>query len=268
MPGAEALSRTTQLLRDRDRLPAGDPLRITLRTQAIVGMLPLANRLAQRYAGRGEPIEDLIQIAALALVKAVDRYDPAQLAPFVGYAIPTIVGELKRYFRDAAWAMRVPRSVKELTVDLQRATADLEQLHGRTPTTAELAAHLRVEAGRLADVTAAAHAYRLRSLDAGPVGRGGVDLLDVVGAVDPRLAAVDDRLSHGRLGQLVAGLPIREQRILAMRFTDEMTQASIAGALGISQMHVSRLLRHSLDELRAGIGKPSGPLPKVIALSR
>ncbi|UAC00161.1 sigma-70 family RNA polymerase sigma factor [Dactylosporangium vinaceum] len=220
-------------------------------------MLPLASRLARRYAGRGVPLEDLAQVAALALVKAVDRYDPARLAPFVGFAVPTIVGELKRHFRDAGWAIRVPRPVQELTMSLQTATGDLEQLHGRTPTTAELAAHLHVEAFRLADAVGATYAYRLHSLDA-DLTHDGIDLLEALGAVDPRLAAVDERLSHGLLGRLVAALPAREQRILAMRFTDEMTQASIAGELGISQMHVSRLLQRSLHQLRAGMQHAPG----------
>ncbi|MEU7876446.1 sigma-70 family RNA polymerase sigma factor [Dactylosporangium sp. NPDC049140] len=260
IPAADASSRTEQLLRARDRLPVGNPLRATLRAQAIVGMLPLAQRLARRYAGRGELLEDLTQVAALALVKAVDRYDSARPASFVGYAVPTIVGELKRHFRDTGWAMRVPRLVQELTMNLQTATGELEQLRGRTPTAAELAAHLHVEAGQLANAIGATHVYRVHSFDAGPTGDG--DLLDVIGTADPRFAAVDERLSHGLLGRLVAELPTREQRILAMRFTDEMTQASIASALGISQMHVSRLLRHSLHELRAGIRNPSRALPE------
>jgi RNA polymerase sigma-B factor len=267
---AEASSRTEGLLRARDLLPVGDPLRATLRTQAILGMLPLAHRLAGRYAGRGERLEDLAQVAALALVRAVDGYDPARLASFIGYAVPTITGALKRHFRDAGWGMRVPRAVQELTMSLRTATGDLEQLHGRTPTSVELAAHLHVEADRLADAIGATYVYRLDSLDTGPTGDG-VDLFDMVGAADPRLAAVDERLSHGLLGRLVAALPMRERRILAMRFADEMTQESIAGELGISQMHVSRLLRRCLHELRAGVLDParrSPEPPRPITLRR
>ena len=257
-----------QLLHARDRLPAGDPLRAALRAQAILGMLPMSNRLARRYAGRGERLEDLAQVAALALVKAVDGYDSSRGASFVAYAVPTITGALKRHFRDAGWAMRVPRAVQELTMHLRTATGDLEQLHGRTPTPAELAAHLQVEAGRLAVAIGARYVYRLNSLGTG-LTDDGAGLLDVVGATDPRLAAVDERLSHGLLGRLVAALPVREQRILAMRFTDEMTQASIAGELGISQMHVSRLLSRALTWLRSGIGNPSGAVgPDRMAAGR
>ncbi|WP_426512907.1 sigma-70 family RNA polymerase sigma factor [Dactylosporangium sp. McL0621] len=254
---ADASLATERLLRARDRLPVGDPVRVSLRTQAIVGMLPLARRLACRYAGRGERIEDLVQVAALALVKAADGYDTTRPGSFVAYAVPTIVGALKRHFRDTMWVMRVPRATQQLTVELRTATGDLEQLRGRTPTLAELATHLDVNISRLTEAIGASHVYRLKSLDAGLAASDGIELNDLVGVVDPRFAGVDERLSHGQLGRLVAALPARERRILAMRFTDEMTQASIAGELGISQMHVSRLLRHSLHQLRAGIAAPS-----------
>jgi RNA polymerase sigma-B factor len=252
-PATDPPSTTEQLLRARDLLPGGDPRRAALRTQAIVGMLPLANRLARRYAGRGERLDDLVQVAAMALVKAVDGYDPQRLAAFISYAVPTIDGALKRHFRDTAWDMRVPRGTQQLTYDLRTATSDLEQLRGRTPTSAELATHLGVTVGKLTDAVNASHMYQLRSLDSSRTGDADAEPVNVIGVTDPRFADVDERLSHRTLGRLVTALPPRERRILAMRFSDEMTQASIASELGISQMHVSRLLNWSLRQLRDGI---------------
>ncbi|MEV4139847.1 sigma-70 family RNA polymerase sigma factor [Dactylosporangium sp. NPDC049742] len=244
---------TEQLLRALRNLPAGHPDREPLRARAIEANLPLANRLAQRYAGRGERPDDLAQVAALALVKAVDGYDPDRLAPFASYAVPTIVGALKRHFRDTAWGMRVPRTTQELVLGVREATGDLEQLRGRTPTAIELAAHLRVDVDVLSDAIIASQVYRLQSLNGPCTGNDGTEPVDLIGRVDPRFARIDERLSHGELGRLVAALPLRERRILAMRFSDEMTQAAIAAELGISQMHVSRLLRGSLNRLRVGL---------------
>jgi RNA polymerase sigma-B factor len=242
---------TDELLRARAGLPAGDPDRTWVRNQAVLGMLPLANRLARRYARHGEPVEDLAQVAAPALVKAVDGYDPDRLTPFAAYAVPTIVGALKRHFRDSAWGMHVPRAVKQLLLDLRVATGDLEQRGGHTPTSGDLAAHLGVDTARITDALNASQVYRLLSFD--PVRAGDRDDAQSVGVTDPRFADIDERLSHGLLGRLVQELPPRERRILAMRFSDEMTQSSIAGELGISQMHVSRLLKHSLHQIAAGI---------------
>jgi len=249
---------TEQLLRARRNLPAGHPDREPLRARAIEANLPLANRLAQRYAGRGERTDDLAQVAALALVKAVDGYDPDRLAPFAGYAVPTIVGALKRHFRDT-WGMRVPRPTQELVLGLRAATGDLEQLRGRTPTAVELAAHLRVDVDVLSDAIIASQVYRLQSLNGPGTGNDDTGLVDLIGRIDPRFARIDERLSHGELGRLVAALPLRERRILAMRFSGEMTQAAIAAELGISQMHVSRLLRGSLNRLRLGFVASAEP---------
>ncbi|WP_460492621.1 sigma-70 family RNA polymerase sigma factor [Dactylosporangium cerinum] len=236
---------TEELLRALRYLPAGHPDREPLRARAIEANLPLANRLARRYDGRGERLEDLAQVAALALVKAIDGYDPDRLVPFASYAFPTIVGALKRHFRDTVWGMHVPRATQELVLGLRAATGDLEQLRGRTPTAVELAGHLRVDVDVLADAISASQVYRLQSLSGSYTGNDDAELVDLIGRIDPRFARIDERLSHGELGRLVAALPLRERRILAMRFSDEMTQAAIAAELGISQMHVSRLLRGS-----------------------
>ncbi|GAA0711646.1 hypothetical protein GCM10010199_09260 [Dactylosporangium roseum] len=153
------------LLETRGGLPAGHPDRDLLRGRAIESCLPMAHRLAGRYAGRGEPLDDLRQVAALALVRAVDRYDAGRGVPFAGYAAPTIIGALKRHFRDSAWGMRVPRSSQELLLALRPAVTDLTHLHGRAPTAAELAEHLRIDIGALHAAKQAAQAYRLPSLN-------------------------------------------------------------------------------------------------------
>ncbi|MEV1289474.1 SigB/SigF/SigG family RNA polymerase sigma factor [Micromonospora sp. NPDC049679] len=238
---------TDQLLRERDQLPAGHPDRVTLRARVIERNLPLAHRLARRYVGRGELFDDLAQVAALALIKAVDGYDHSRRNPFAGYAVPSILGALKRHFRDTAWAMRVPRSSQELAHDVAAATGELSQQRGRSPTPAELAEHLQVSAADVLVAIRASWAYHLASVNAQHPTVDGADVIDLIGGADPHYAEVDDRLS---LRPLVEALPLRERRILTMRFFDDMTQTQIAAAVGLSQMHVSRLLKQSLGQLR------------------
>ncbi len=240
---------TEELLRQRDRLPATHADGAVLRARAIEMNLPMARQLARRYTGRGELPDDLAQVAAVALSNAVDRYDPGRQVPFAAFATPSILGTLKRHFRDTAWAMRVPRSIQELALKVLPAADELGQQHGRAPTTAELAAHLHVTA---ADIMAAAGAwqkYRLPSLNEA-LPDTGTDLLDALGGIDPRYASVDNLVS---LRLLVAELPLRERRILTMRFYEYMTQSQIAAELGVSQMHVSRLLNGSLARLRTAM---------------
>lgn len=250
---ADSPDTTEHLLRVRGRLPAAHPDRDVLRTRAIEDNLPLANRLAWHYAGRGERYDDLAQVAALALVKAVDGYDPDRTGPFVGYAVPTIIGALKRHFRDTAWGMRVPRSTQELLLQIPAATSHLTHLRGRTPTSAEVADHLSVTIDVLLAAVSAGQVYRLPSLNESVVGHDSAEVIDLTGAADPRYGDVDDHLA---LGPLLAALPVRERRILAMRFCDEMTQSRIAAELGLSQMHVSRILKRSLDQLRTALLDP------------
>jgi RNA polymerase sigma-B factor len=245
----DAEANTEELLRERDRLPAAHPDGARLRARAIEMNLPMARRLARRYAGRGELLDDLVQVAAVALINAVDRYDPSRQVPFAGFATPSILGALKRHFRDATWAMRVPRPIQELALKMSPAADELGQQQGRTPTTAELAAHLHVT---VTDVLAAAGAWqthRLPSLNA-PHPDTGTDLVDTLGGIDPRYASVDDYVS---LQSVVAELPLRERRILTMRFYEYMTQSQIAADIGLSQMQVSRVLRRTLARLRAGM---------------
>ena len=245
----DALASTEELSCERGRLPAGHPDRAKLRARAIEMNLPMAGRLARRYAGRGELGDDLAQVAAVALINAVDRYDPSRQVPFAGFAIPSILGALKRHFRDTAWAMRVPRPIQELALKVPAVADELGHQWGRTPTTAELADYLQVSADDVRSAVGAWHNYRLPSLNT-PHPDTGTDLVDVVGGIDPRYAGIDDHLS---LQPLVAQLPLRERRILTMRFYEHMNQTQIAAEIGVSQMHVSRLLRQTLTRLRAAM---------------
>ena len=245
---------TELLLRTRARLPAGHPEREILRARAVEDNLPLAARLARCYCGRGEHVDDLVQVAALALLRAVDGFDPGRLTPFAHYAVPSIVGALKRHFRDNTWGMHVPRSTQQVFLQLPTAIGDLTHRWSRAPTSAELADHLGIDLPALLTATKAARAYRLLSLDAADDGDDDVVPADAIGAVDPRFAGVEDRLT---LTALVVGLPSREQRVLVLRFYDEWTQSRIAAEIGVSQMQVSRLLRRSLHELRGGIQDPA-----------
>jgi RNA polymerase sigma-B factor len=242
-----------QLLRQRDDLPAGHPDRAKIRTRVIEKNLPLAHRLARRYAGRGEPLDDLTQVAALALIKAVDGYDPARENPFASYASPSILGALKRHFRDTTWGMRVPRSTQELARDVATATDELGQQRSRSPTSAEIADHLHVSAADVLIAIGTSRAYRTASLNAPYAGTGSVDLIELIGDIDPRYACVDDRLVLPPLRPLLAALPLRERRILIMRFFGNMSQTQIAAKVGLSQMQVSRLLKQSLVRLRTGM---------------
>lgn len=249
-PPIGAPATTEQLLRQRDDLPADHPDRAKLRARAIEENLPMTNRLARRYTGRGELFDDLAQVAALALIKAVDRYDPSRQIPFPAYAVPSILGALKRHFRDTVAEMRVPRSTEELIREAATATGELSQQRGRTPTPAELADHLHVNLDDLLVAMGARQAYHLASLNAPHAGTDSAELIDLIGDTDPGYAGVDDELS---LQPFLAALPLRERRILTMRFYRQMSQTRIAAEVGLSQMHVSRLLRRSLAQLRAAM---------------
>jgi RNA polymerase sigma-B factor len=230
----------------------GDP---DARERLLLELMPLVRALASRYAGRGEPLEDLVQVGALGLIKAVDRFDVDRGVEFSSYAVPTIVGEIRRHFRDKAWAMHVPRRLKELSVRLSRVLDQLTTELGRSPTIAELAEATGVEEEEVIDALESAHAYSTRSLQA-PFDEAGDDnLFDRLGDDEPGYMEVED-------GSLVdAGLDAlneRERRIVELRFFAEMTQSQIAAELGISQMHVSRLLRRALGIMRGRIEELMG----------
>jgi RNA polymerase sigma-B factor len=219
-----------------------------LRDQLIEAHLGLAEYLARRFANRGEPLDDLVQVASLGLVKAVERFDPERGLEFTTFATPTIVGELKRHFRDKGWAVRVPRRVQELHLRVTRVIDDLATELGRSPTVQEIAQRAGTTEDEVVEAIDAGSAYRSASLDAG---RGDDDespgLLGQLGEADPELARAERRAA---LGPLISGLPEREQVMLYLRFYEGMTQSEIAKRLGISQMHVSRLLSRSLQQLR------------------
>jgi RNA polymerase sigma-B factor len=219
-----------------------------LRNELVTAHLGLAEYLARRFDNRGEPVDDLVQVASVGLVKAVDRFDPERGLEFSTYATPTIVGELKRHFRDKGWAVRVPRRVQELHLRLSPVVAALGQQLGRSPTIAEIAQHAGASEEEVLEAIEAGHAYRTTSLDAPVKGEDpGQSLGDQLGDDDKSMADTEDWMT---LSPLVAGLPARERAILHLRFFQGRTQSEIAARMGISQMHVSRLLARSLSQLR------------------
>ena len=220
------------------------------RERIVARCLPLADHVASHFARRGEGIDDLIQVARLGLMNAINRYDPAKGPSFIGFAVPTMMGEVRRYFRDHSWGMRVPRRLRELHVQVSRTTADLAQQLGRAPTAGELTQVLEVPREEIVECLVAGDAYRLDSLDAprGTDGSGTPRLVaDSVGAIDPQIEHITNREA---LRVLVAGLPQREREVLQMRFFESMTQSQIAERIGVSQMQVSRILANTLRCLR------------------
>ena len=219
-----------------------------LRDELVTAHMGLAEYLARRFTNRGEPLDDLIQVAALGLLKAVDRFDPERGLEFSTYATPTIVGELKRHFRDKGWAVRVPRRVQELHLRLGSVVSQLSQELGRSPTIPELAAEAQVSEEEVLEALEAGQAYRFASLDAPAPGDEDNESLGAhLGEEDTELQGAEHRAA---LSPLIAKLPQREQTILHLRFFEGLTQSEIAAQLGISQMHVSRLLARSLAQLR------------------
>jgi RNA polymerase sigma-B factor len=219
-----------------------------LRDALIEAHLGLAEYLARRFTNRGEPLDDLVQVASLGLVKAVERFDPARGLEFTTFATPTIVGELKRHFRDKGWAVRVPRRVQELHLRVTRVIDDLALELGRSPTVQEIATRAGTTEDEVIEAIDAGSAYRSASLDAGRSDdEESPGLLGQLGGLDPELSRAERRAA---LGPLLAGLAEREQVMLYLRFYEGMTQSEIAKRLGISQMHVSRLLSRSLQTLR------------------
>ncbi|MGH9070687.1 MAG: SigB/SigF/SigG family RNA polymerase sigma factor [Acidimicrobiales bacterium] len=220
-----------------------------LRRELIEAHLGLAQHLARRYENRGEPLDDLVQVGSIALVKAVERFDPSREVQFSTYATHTIVGELKRHFRDKGWAVRAPRRLQELYLGLNQAIAGLSQKLGRSPSLAELAAEVGVSAEEALEALEAGQAYHFVSLDSPSRDDDddGVALDARIGELDPGLASAEDRVV---LEPLMATLAPREQAIIRLRFFGGLTQSDIAERLGISQMHVSRLLSRAVAELR------------------
>ncbi|GAA4226185.1 hypothetical protein GCM10022254_10410 [Actinomadura meridiana] len=244
---------TEVLLAEMNRLAQDDPERERLRSRIVDLHTALVRGVARRYAGRGEPIDDLQQVAYLGLVKAINRFDPDVGDRFVTYAYPVVTGEVKRHFRDKTWGVRVTRRVQELRPVLQRTVQEFTREQGRAPTTAEIAARLDITEEETIEVIVACDAYRPLSLEAPADGSRSSDngtVGEYLGSDDPALDAFID--GHA-LGPLIDELPERERTILLLRFFGNKTQTQIAEQIGLSQMHVSRLLRATLDKLRAGL---------------
>ena len=221
-----------------------------LRDELISAHLGLAEYLARRFANRGEPLDDLVQVASVGLLKAVERFDPDRGLEFSTFATPTIVGELKRHFRDKGWAVRVPRRVQELHLAMATVVATLTQDLGRSPTITEIAQQSGASEEEVLEAMEAGRAYRFVSIDARAPTDDDDDyggLAARLGEEDPTMAEIERRME---LSPLLSALPERERMIVHLRFFEGMTQSEIASRLGISQMHVSRLLARSLHQLR------------------
>ena len=241
-------ARYAPLLADYARMDATDPRRFGLRERLVVGYLPVARHIARRFASRGEPVDDLEQVATIGLLGALERFDPDRGRDFLSFAVPTIMGEVRRHFRDSTWSVRTPRGVKDDYLAVGKAVTTLSQDLSRAPTLPELAGHLGLARDRVSEALTAGGALRPSSLDAAPgAGDDGSALADVLGIVDLDIGRVEiGALVH----DLVRALPERERTILALRFVHEKTQAEIGQALCISQMHVSRLLVRTLAQLQ------------------
>jgi RNA polymerase sigma-B factor len=219
------------------------------RDKIVERCLPLADHIARRFEGRGEPRDDLVQVARVGLVNAVVRFDVDAGSDFVSFAVPTIMGEVRRHFRDNSWSVKVPRRLKELHLRLGAATAELSQRLGRAPTATELAAELGMDRAEVVEGLVAGSSYNTLSIDSGS-GSDDDDaraIADTLGDADAGLDRIEDREA---LRPLLEALPERERTVLVLRFFDSMTQTQIAERVGISQMHVSRLLAKSLTRLR------------------
>jgi RNA polymerase sigma-B factor len=250
---AAAADATTAMLASLATMPSDHPGRAALRERVIAELLPLAHHLARRYRDRGEPLDDLVQVATVGLIKAVDRFDADRGVDVVGFAIPTIIGEIKRHFRDRTWSVRVPRRLQELRIAISDANTALNQTLGRSPTVAQVAEHLGVTEEDVLEGMEGARAYKATSL-ATPTGgdENAATLGDMLGTDDPGYDNVDARLT---LRTVMATLPERERQILILRFHGNLTQQQIADRIGMSQMHVSRLITKTLARLRDQIGE-------------
>lgn len=225
------------------------------RNELVRRFLPFARSLALRYSGGGEPSEDLVQVASVGLMAALERYQPDRGVPFAAFAGPTILGELRRHFRDRVWTMRVPRGLQERIRDVEEAIAKLSNLLEHTPTVTELAKFTGLQEDEVLEAFAASDARRTVSLDRPPVsGDGGEPAIaERIGGEDAGFALVEDR-SALRAG--IGNLSQLERDVLRLRFVEDLTQSRIAGRVGYSQMHVSRIIRRALDRLREAATEP------------
>ena len=229
------------------------------RDQLVERFLPLARQLARRYQRAGEPLDDLLQVASLGLIKAIDRFDPEREIAFSSYAVPTILGELKRYFRDRTWAVRVPRDLQELTLKVDRAVGRLSEDLRRQPSVAEIATAVGTDEEDVLEALQAGGAYRAVSFDAPRAGNDEdvATLGDSVGVDEHGFERAEERAT---LQQLMSTVTPREREVLRMRFEQDMTQAEIGDVIGVSQMQVSRVIRQAISRLRAAAdAAPASP---------
>jgi RNA polymerase sigma-B factor len=229
-------------------LEAGTSEHEKIRAALIERHLPLVTFMARKFADRGEPLDDLIQVGTIGLIKAIDRFEISKGFEFSTFATPTIVGEIKRHFRDKTWAVRVPRRLQELGASVTKATTELTQKLDRSPTPKEIAKHLGITVDEVAEALESNAAYSTVSLDV--TSDTSTSIGEKFGSLDEALEGVEYRES---LKPLLAQLDDREKRILQMRFFDNLSQSQIATELGISQMHVSRILNKVLNHLREGL---------------
>ncbi|MFJ6778384.1 RNA polymerase sigma factor SigF [Streptomyces yangpuensis] len=246
--GADTRALTQVLFGQLKGLQPGSSEHARVRGALIEANLPLVRYAAARFRSRNEPMEDVVQVGTIGLINAIDRFDPDRGVQFPTFAMPTVVGEIKRYFRDNVRTVHVPRRLHELWVQVNAATEDLTTLHGRTPTTAEIAERLRITEDEVLSCIEAGRSYHATSLEAAQEGDGMPGLLDRLGYEDPELAGVEHR---DLVRHLLVQLPEREQRILLLRYYNNLTQSQISAELGVSQMHVSRLLARSFARLRS-----------------
>jgi RNA polymerase sigma-B factor len=247
MTAVATTERAGELIGELAAMPSGHPSRALVRDRTIEAWMPLARHLANRYSGRGEPADDLYQVAVLGLIKAVDRFDADRGIEFAGFAVPTIVGELKRHFRDRTWSVRVPRRLQELRLAITGANADLTHTLGRSPTVADIAGYLGISDEDVLEGLEGARAYNSTSLSTPANAEGSMELGDTLGSEDTGFGLAELRIA---LGPAMATLDTREQKIISLRFYGNLTQSEIARQVGVSQMHVSRLLAKALTKLR------------------
>jgi RNA polymerase sigma-B factor len=243
--GADVLP--TRKALDPERWRRGDA---RARAALIEEYMPLARSLARRYERSSEPLEDLVQVASLGLVKAVDRFDPSRGVAFASFAVPTILGELRRYFRDCCWDVHVPRGTQEHVLAIEAAQRRLTLDNSRAPSVPELAQYLELDVEQVLNALRAAQAYGTISLDAPRSSSSGEDAgtyAESLGDIDERYELVDGAAS---IASALKHIPRRERTVLALRFGEDLTQSEIAERIGVSQMHVSRLLRRALEQLR------------------
>jgi RNA polymerase sigma-B factor len=251
------------LFRELRNLPTDSMEYMRLRTRIIEKCLPLADHVARRYGRRGESHDDLLQVARVGLVKAVNRFDP-EAGEFLAFAVPTIMGEVKRYFRDFSWAVKVPRRLKDIYPQLGLAMNELSQRLGRSPTPSELAAEIGVDREEVVEAMTASEGFKARSIDFTATSDDDKPTIaDRMGDLDPGIRFIEDREA---LKAQMATLPSRLEQIIVMRFFGSMSQDEIAKEVGISQMHVSRLLVQALKLLRDGMREPDDI--RVISSSR